>query len=117
MAQGPPRYVLLSSGGPSNAYTASPLLGGSPFAHPASIHYHYADDPPIQLLPPGNDTILVMDVDDIASAPAVRSLSSDVVVTGVKVSQVPGVPSAAPDDMSSNPNMYVIDLAGREKQR
>ncbi|KAG8992668.1 hypothetical protein FRB94_011398 [Tulasnella sp. JGI-2019a] len=116
--QGPPRYVLLSSGsGGSNALTR-----GSPFAHLASIHYQYADDQPLQLLPPGSDIVLVMDIEDApvgsrSNVPNVRSLSSDVVVTSVKVSEVPGAnlsPSLTPlEDLADNPNMYVIDLAAR----
>lgn len=117
MAQAPPRYVLLSTtslstNGPSRSADVSP------FVHPASISYQYADDPPLQLLPLGLDTLIVMDVDEISvdSTPAVRSLSEGVVVTGVRVSEVPGAsiaPSLALEDVAANPNMYVIELSAR----
>ncbi|KAG8889555.1 hypothetical protein FRB98_003824 [Tulasnella sp. 332] len=48
--------------------------------------------------------------------PNVRSFSSEVVVTAVKVSEVPGAniaPSLSEEDLTANPNMYIIDLAER----
>ncbi|KAG8915304.1 hypothetical protein FRC00_005830 [Tulasnella sp. 408] len=109
--QDPPQYVLIASGavrGPAS----------STLAHPAIIHYQYADDAPVNIIPPpgGQHTILVMEFDesDPTGQPTVRSLSEDVVVSGIKVSEAPGATAArspGTEGKSMNPNMYVIQTS------
>lgn len=109
--QDPPRYVLIASDavrGPAS----------STLSHPAIIHYQYADDPPVNVIPPlgGQHTVLVMEFDesDPMGYPTVRSLSEDVVVSGIKVSEAPGATGArSPGTAGANTNssMYVIETS------
>ncbi|KAG8927444.1 hypothetical protein FRC01_007490 [Tulasnella sp. 417] len=109
-SQDPPQYVLIASDavrGPAS----------STLAHPAIIHYQYADDAPVNIIPQpgGQHTILVMEFDeaDPMGRPTVRSLSEDVVVSGIKVSEAPGATARSPgtEGKSTNPNMYVIETS------
>ena len=102
----PPQYVLISKAG-SQTTNAETLI------HPTVIHYHYADDPPLPLVPIGQ-TLLVMDFDDKDpnTLPLVHSLSEDVAVTGVRVSEAAGF--VPPTDIPVNPFMYVIETTQRD---
>ncbi|KIO18810.1 hypothetical protein M407DRAFT_31524 [Tulasnella calospora MUT 4182] len=109
--QDPPQYVLIAS-------DAARGPASSTLAHPAIIHYQYADDAPVNVIPPpgGQHTILVMEFDesDPTAQPTVRSLSEDVVVSGIKVSEAPGATAARPpgtEGRSANPSMYVIETS------
>ena len=102
----PPYYVLVAQshalGGPATAAPTS-------LSHPA-IEYHYADDVPGALLPqvPGQQ-VLVLDYDPgRPGPPTVRSLSHDLVVSSVKVTDAPGAAVAGEPALRNN-NMYVIE--------
>ncbi|KAG8936616.1 hypothetical protein FRC02_000609 [Tulasnella sp. 418] len=119
----PPFYILVSD---KTIAPAAPGLnpipaGPSALVHPASVHYHYADDPPMHLLPPSNETFLVIDYDPSSSEPpTAHSLSDDVVVTGLKVTEGPTPASASPSgfrDMDLNGNMYVIETMSRSASK
>src|SRR5689334_9290703 len=106
----PPHYILVSQSQlPSTSHdTSGPSsLCASTLVHPI-IHYHYADDPPLSLLPSAEQTYLIMDWDpslpDNGMAPAVRSISEDTAVVGLKVSE-----SAGEDDGRLNSSMYVLE--------
>ncbi|KAF9821958.1 hypothetical protein IEO21_00388 [Rhodonia placenta] len=105
-AEDPPYYILVShSAAPTNA----PGVPSTTLSHPV-IQYHYADDPADALLPqyPG-EQILIIDYDPNSSAaPAVKSLSSDLAVTGLRVTSPPGA-RAAEDDMGRNEKMYILE--------
>lgn len=109
--QDPPQYVLIASDGVRGP-------ASSTLAHPAIIHYQYADDAPVNIIPPpgGQHTILVMEFDesDPTGQPTVRSLSGDVVVSGIKVLEAPGATAArspGTEGRGVNPNMYVIQTS------
>ncbi|KAG8990645.1 hypothetical protein FRB90_001688, partial [Tulasnella sp. 427] len=106
--QDPPRYLLIASDavrGPAS----------STLSHPAIIHYQYADDPPVNVIPPpvGTHTVLVMEFDesDPMGDPTVRSLSEDVVVSRAKVSEAPGATPARSSGTTANTHMYVIETS------
>ncbi|KDQ09273.1 hypothetical protein BOTBODRAFT_531963 [Botryobasidium botryosum FD-172 SS1] len=114
----PPHYVLLSgsqllsttaSGSGSGGVGSSSGSGAAPLLHP-TIHYHYADDPALTLLPSPNERVLIMDYDPLSTdPPVVRSLSDKLVVTGVKVTEARGVVMTQGEAV--NGNMYVIETA------
>ncbi|TDL28681.1 hypothetical protein BD410DRAFT_781205 [Rickenella mellea] len=92
-----PYYILLSQ--PSSS-----------LVHPA-IQYHFADDPPISLLPssPG-ETVLVLDYDPSSSnPPAAQSLSTNTAVTSVKVTDAPGAAVAKEGEPKRNDKMFIIE--------
>ncbi|KAG8903369.1 hypothetical protein FRB99_003391 [Tulasnella sp. 403] len=113
----PPHYTLLSKTPipPKPSTSASSTLDDAriPLSHPTVIHYQYADDPPLHLVPQPSHTILVMDFDD--GGTSVKSLSEDVVVVGVREDVAPGADVVKSDEASGvNPGMYVIETAVRE---
>jgi hypothetical protein len=116
----PPHYILLSqttlpnsslsgTGAQASSTTATPTL-----AFPM-IHYHYADDPPLSLIPSskGKETeqqqYIILDYDPGSPhAPLlVRSISDGLAVVGVKVTDAPGIGQGVDD--GRNTHMYVID--------
>lgn len=102
----PPYYILVSqsSNGPHGIPSTS-----TTFSHP-TVEYHYADDSPQELLPrcPG-EHVLVLDYNpDGNTAPTVHSLSSDLAVTGLKVSEAPGA-GIAENGATKNDQMYVLE--------
>jgi len=109
----PPRYILISQSNlPSSSApsTANETATSSTLIFP-DIQYHYADDPPLALLPSSKDAppYLVMDWDPNAAAGdlVVRSLSDVVSVVGLKAVPAPGVSDAVEHD--TNTNMYVVE--------
>lgn len=79
------------------------------------IHYHYADDPPLSLIPSskGKDIeqqqYIILDYDPHAPHMPllVRSISDGLAVVGVKVTDAPGIGPGI--DEERNTHMYVID--------
>ncbi|TCD71241.1 hypothetical protein EIP91_011719 [Steccherinum ochraceum] len=106
-ASQPPYYVLVSHTPHANPSSAPPP---TIFSHP-TIEYHYADDPPDNLLPrvPG-EVVLVLEhhrSDDDSSEYVGKSLTTELAVTSVRVTEAPG--AGAMDDGGKNGNMYVLD--------
>ncbi|KAI0735247.1 hypothetical protein C8Q76DRAFT_791816 [Earliella scabrosa] len=102
----PPYYLLV-------AHSQSLLTASAPastsLSHPL-IEYHYADDPPDSLLPkqPG-EHVLVLDYDPARPGPpTVKSLSPDLVVSAVKVTDAPGAAVAGEPALRNN-SMYIIE--------
>jgi hypothetical protein len=116
MEKAKPEFVLVSQS-PLPPPQASSSSTGPPIApsliHPL-IHYHYADDPPLSLLPPVSGAqVLVMDFDPSSSnPPRVQSLSEDVVVTGVQVTE-----AATEGREGTNSNMYLVETLVPVQQR
>ncbi|EIN13523.1 hypothetical protein PUNSTDRAFT_41077 [Punctularia strigosozonata HHB-11173 SS5] len=98
----PPCYILVS-------HPTAPAAGSSAtvssFSHPA-IEYNYADDSPMMLLPRHPDEqVLILDYDPADPInPGVKSISSSLAVTGVKVADAPGAGEAQEND-----KMYIIE--------
>lgn len=104
----PPYYVLVSQP-PVLAEQSAPTASYTTFSHP-TVEYHYADDLPHALLPrsPG-EHVLVLDYDPYgASCPVAQSLSTDLAVTGVKVTEAPGA-ATVEDDGLRNKQIYVLE--------
>lgn len=102
----PPYFILVShSPVPSSTLSAS---SPATFSHP-TIEYHYADDSPHDLLPkyPG-EHVLVIDHSPVHGTTAVHSLSAEIAVTGLKVTDAPGA-SVAENGASKNDRMYVLE--------
>lgn len=104
----PPYYVLVAH---SQSLPASTSL-----SHPL-IEYHYADDPPVSLLPRlADEHVLVLDYDPARPGPpTVKSLSPDLVVSAVKVADAPGAAVAGEPALRNN-SMYVIETISMAKQ-
>ncbi|KAH9944450.1 uncharacterized protein BXZ73DRAFT_73963 [Epithele typhae] len=103
----PAYYVLVAQTNALNPVTAASTTLG----HPA-IEYHYADDSPAALLPqfPG-EHVLVLDYDSARPGPpAVKSLSQDLIVSSLKVSDAPGAAVAGEPALRNN-NIYVVEIA------
>lgn len=105
----PPYYILVSHSSVDNAAPGAP---SSNFSHPV-IQYQYQDDSALPLLPQHPDEhVLVLDYDPSAQkAPAVRSISRSLVVTGLKVDEAPG--AAATD--GKNGHMFVIETTSDDQ--
>ncbi|KAL1952027.1 hypothetical protein VTO73DRAFT_1176 [Trametes versicolor] len=102
----PPRYLLVSHG-QSLSNPAAPAT--TSLSHPV-IEYHYADDAPTSLLPQPGEHVLVLDYDPARPAsPTVKSLSPDLAISAVKVTDAPGAAVAGEPPFRSNNNMYVIE--------
>ncbi|KXN89859.1 hypothetical protein AN958_04863 [Leucoagaricus sp. SymC.cos] len=99
----PPYYVLVSHSSVNNAAPGAP---SSNFSHPI-IQYQYQDDSAIPLLPQHPDEhVLVLDYDPSSQkTPTVKSVSRNLVVTGLKVDEAPG---AILTD-GKNTHMFVIE--------
>lgn len=102
----PPYYVLVSQ---------SSLAGGNgpsatTLGHPC-IQYHYTDDSPLALLPQSSDEhVLILDHYASDRVPIMKSISRDLAVTGIKVSEAPGA-NAAHDELKiqRNDKMYILE--------
>lgn len=109
-SEAPPYYVLVSQAAPP---AGSQSVGGvyKSFSHPI-IQYHYADDHPHALLPQSpNEHVLVLDYDhsDLA-LPVAQSLSTELAVVGVRVTDAPATATATEDNTAfRNNKMYVIE--------
>lgn len=97
MSTEPPCYILLSSTAPGTSLTS--------FSHPL-IQYHYADDSPIALLPREPDEqVIVLDYDPADPLnPGVKSISSSLAVTAVKVTDAPGA-----GETQENDKIYILE--------
>lgn len=110
----PPYYILIS-----HSSLSSPNQGplSNSLGHPI-IQYHYSDDSPLSLLPQRPDEcILVLDHDLQSSAlPTVRSISENMVVTGLKVEEAPGAAVAVEADVGKNDKMFIIETTNDDRQ-
>jgi len=129
----PPFYVLLSqhttSSLPSPGTQTLPPPP-SQLTHP-TIQYHYADDPPLALVPSAEHPhIIILDIRDgglgqpVASppsaettvpspTPSARSLSSALAVTSVKVAQTPGAAIKHALTEGRDPNIYILETVSQ----
>ena len=102
-----PFYIFVSNSSLLSTTQAAP---SSLLLHP-NIQYHYQDDPPLELLPRSEDEhILVLDYDPSSlSQPSAKSVSSNIAVTSLKVTDVPGGAASGSDELpNKNDKMYVI---------
>jgi hypothetical protein len=106
MSYEPPYYILVSH---SPLSTNAPGALSNALGHP-QIQYHYADDSPLALLPQtANENVLVLDYDPtIPISPAAKSMSKNMVVTGVKVAEAPGA-AVDEDEWKKNDKMYILE--------
>lgn len=105
----PPYYILVSH---SSVNNAAPGAQSSNFSHPI-IQYQYQDDSALPLLPQHPDEhVLILDYEPLAQKPSVvKSISPDLVVTGLKVDDAPG--AAAADE--KNAHMFVIETTSDDQ--
>ncbi|CDO72317.1 hypothetical protein BN946_scf184977.g14 [Trametes cinnabarina] len=110
----PPYYVLIAHSQSLSNPAAPP---STTLSHPV-IEYHYADDPPNSLLPQQlGEHVLVLDYDPASPGPpTVKSLSSDLAVSAVKVVDAPGAAVAGERALRNN-NMYVITTTGKPAEK
>jgi hypothetical protein len=95
----------------STVNNAAPGAQSSNFGHPI-IQYQYQDDSALPLLPQHPDEhVLVLDYDPSSKVPAVKSISRNLVVTGLKVDEAPG--AAATD--GKNTHMFVIETTSDDQ--
>ena len=108
----PPRYILVSHSSQSpNCSTPVKTL-----SHP-HIHYQYADDPPLSLLPTSPaEQVIVLDYDPSGrTSPHAQSISGPAAVTGVKVTDAPGhIPSG--EDADWNDKMFVVHTTSLDER-
>ncbi|KAI0321702.1 hypothetical protein OF83DRAFT_1098242 [Amylostereum chailletii] len=109
--QRPPYYILVSHSSPQSTAPGNTKA----LTHPA-IQYHYADDPPLAVLPHSRDEeVLVLDYDPSGLAsPHAQTLSGNSVVTGVKVT-APGA-AAAGNDFAWSEKMFVLQTTRLDDQ-
>ncbi|PPQ89608.1 hypothetical protein CVT25_012353 [Psilocybe cyanescens] len=103
----PPFYVFFAHSSLSNPLTAAL---SSTLGHPV-IHYHYADDSPLSLLPNHSDEhVLILSYDGNSSKPTVQSISEKLSVVGLRLEEAPG--AAAEDETGTRNNtiMYLYCL-------
>src|ERR1700733_8403586 len=110
----PPYYILVSHSNFSNNTAASGAGTSTSLGHPL-IQYHYEDDSPLSLLPKTPDEhVLIMDYDAsrTGTVPIIKSISSNLAITGVKFSEAPG-PAAQHDELNikRNDNMYILETS------
>ena len=99
----PPFYVLVAHQNTSQPPSSNNLR------HPA-IQYHYDDDSPLALLPQhSNEQVLVLNSSDDAQ-PTARSISEDLIVTGLRVEEAPGAAAASAEEGDfKNDRMFIIE--------
>ncbi|KAJ3552001.1 hypothetical protein NM688_g4388 [Phlebia brevispora] len=105
----PPYYILVSHP-PILADQSAPTTASyTTFSHP-TVEYHYADDLPHALLPQSSgEHVLVLDYDPNGeSVPVAQSLSTELAVTGVKVTEAPGAVTVEEDGLRNN-KIYVLE--------
>ncbi|KAI0036697.1 hypothetical protein K488DRAFT_40704 [Vararia minispora EC-137] len=110
-ANRPPHFILVSHSTQPEGDAAGP---SRTLSHP-SIQYHYADDPPLALLPRSSDEqVLILDYDPTGRVPPhAQSLSGPATVTGITVTDAPGTPS---DESSPwNNKMFVVNTTSFER--
>jgi len=102
-----PYHIFVSNSSLLSTTQAAPY---SLLLHP-NIQYHYQDDSPLELLPRSEDEhVLVLDYDPTdLSQPSAKSISSNIAVTSLKVTDAPGAAASGSDELSSkNDKMYII---------
>ncbi|KZP12032.1 hypothetical protein FIBSPDRAFT_799455 [Athelia psychrophila] len=102
----PPYYILVSQSALAGGNGSPPITLGHP-----SIQYHYADDSPLALLPQSADEhVLILDHCASDRVPTMKSISRDLAVTGIRVSEAPGA-KAAHDELKikQNDKMYILE--------
>lgn len=108
----PPFYILVSHSSILNN-TPTPSTSSATLGHPI-IQYQYTDDSPLSLVPQAPDEhVLVLDYDPVnglSGVPNIKSISRNLAVTGVKVSEAPGA-TAAHDELriTRNDKMYILE--------
>jgi hypothetical protein len=129
----PPFYILLSqhtaSSLPSQGVQTLPPPP-SQLTHP-TIQYHYADDPPLALVPSAEHPhIIILDIPEGSSGqpvaspsstetimpfptPSARSLSSALAVSSVKVAQAPGAAITHALAEGRDPNIYILETVSQ----
>ncbi|KAL0950953.1 hypothetical protein HGRIS_007705 [Hohenbuehelia grisea] len=109
MADSPPYYILFSHNSFSGAANTTAVPQSATLGHP-TVQYHHTDDSPHALLPKSSDEhVLILEHDPSSpSTPSVKSISQDMIVTGLKVTDAPG---AAADEGGppKNDRMYIIE--------
>jgi len=102
-----PYYIFVSN---SSLLSTTQGAPSSLLLHPG-IQYHYQDDSPLELLPRSEDEhILVLDYDPTGlGQPSARSISSNIAVASLKVTEAPGAAASGSDELpSKNDKMYII---------
>lgn len=78
-----------------------------PPSHPLTIQYHYADDPPLALVPQTADEhVILLDYDKDETVPVATSLSEKDIVVDIKVTTAPGA-----GEFKRNEKMYIVHTA------
>jgi hypothetical protein len=102
-----PYYIFVSN---SSLLSTTQAVPSSLLLHP-NIQYHYQDDSPLELLPRSEDEhVLVLDYDptDLNQSSA-KSISSNIAVTSLKVTDAPGAAASGSDEfLSKNDKMYIV---------
>ncbi|KIJ45130.1 hypothetical protein M422DRAFT_207357 [Sphaerobolus stellatus SS14] len=114
MSGPPPQYVLLSH---SNLVSSSSATSNtvSTLVHP-SIQYQFRDDPPISVPHHQTKHVLVMDYDPASPQSLhVQSLSPQLAVTSIKVTEAPGTAAHSEDDEPKNNKMYVVETVAHQQ--
>lgn len=110
----PPQFTLLSHSNLASSSSVTAVNPTTSLAHP-SIQYHFRDDPPISLPHPQNKHVLIMDYDPRApQSIRVQSLSSQLAVTSVKITDAPGAGPYGENDEPRNNKMYVIETVAHQ---
>jgi hypothetical protein len=106
---GPPYYILISQSDSSPSSQPQIPLSTS-LSHPI-LQYHYLDDSPLALLPRAPDEqVLLLDYNPNAPPdfqPMVRSVSTGVAMSSIKVLEAPGA-SAELVGASVSEKMYIL---------
>ncbi|KAH7915358.1 hypothetical protein BJ138DRAFT_1054966 [Hygrophoropsis aurantiaca] len=103
----PPYYILVAH---SSLQHTSSGSHSNTLAHP-DIEYCYADDSALSILPRSPDEhVLILNYDPgQAHISTVKSTSSHLAATGLKISSAPGA-GADEEDSGKNDNMYVLEV-------
>lgn len=106
-ASEPPYYILVSQ----SALASNPQGPQSTsLAHP-TIQYHYADDPPLSLLPQSpSEHLIILGHDPAQATPTGKSISKDLIVSSVKVSEAPAAAASDDEQGKRNDRMYILEL-------
>jgi hypothetical protein len=105
----PPHYVLLAHSHLSSSPSHASVSNTAALTHP-TIQYQFRDDPPLSFPNSQSAHVLVMDYDPRSPELArVQSLSPQLAITSLKVSDAPGAGSMAEDEEPKNTKMYVLE--------
>lgn len=112
----PPYYVLLSHSNLSPSPSHATVSNMPTLAHP-TIQYQFRDDPPLALPNSHHTHVIVMDYDPSSELVQAQSLSPQLAVTSLKVSDTPGAGSLAEDDGPRNIKMYVLETVAHPPEK